>query len=121
MDLIRWRAMDQLNGYHLKGAKIFGPMESLFVDEEGESVLLYDQSDESKNNVSSHSDGEYLLTSRKTSTNEYYNGFYFFEAHYLYPIAVQHFLITSPDGASTENSPIYQNPGWPIVAGATCE
>lgn len=121
MDLIRWRAMDQLNGYQLKGAKIFGPMESLFVDENGESLLRYDQADEADNNVSSPSDGEYLLPNRKTSANEYYNGFYFFEAHYLDPIAVQHFLITSPDGASVENSPIYQNPGWPIVAGATCE
>lgn len=121
MDLIRWRAMDQLNGYQLKGAKIFGPMESLFVDENGQSLLIYDQSDDSKNNVSSPSDGDYLLPSRKTSTNEYYNGFYFFEAHYLNPIAVQHFLISSPDGVSVENSPIYQNPGWPIQAGATCE
>lgn len=122
MDLIRWRAMDQLNGYQLKGAKIFGPMESLFVDSEtGESLLKYDQSDDANNNVSSPSDGIYLLPNRKASTNEYYNGFYFFEAHYLDPIAVQHFLITSPDGASVEESPIYQNPGWPIVAGATCE
>lgn len=121
MDLIRWRAMDQLNGYQLKGAKIFGPMESLFVDENGESLLRYDQADEADNNVSSPSDGDYLLPNRKTSANEYYNGFYFFEAHYLDPIAVQHFLITSPDGASVGDSPIYQNPGWPIVAGATCE
>ena len=28
MDLIRWRALDQLNGYQLDGAKIFGPMKS---------------------------------------------------------------------------------------------
>lgn len=121
MDLIRWRAMDQLNGYQLKGAKIFGPMQSLFVDDSGNSLLKYDQADEADNNVSSPSDGDYLIPSRKTSTSEYYNGFYFFEAHYLDPIAVQHFLITSPDGASVEDSPIYQNPGWPIVAGATCE
>ena len=121
MDLIRWRSMDQLNGYQLKGAKIFGPMQSLFVDDKGNSLLLYDQSDEAKNNVSSPDDGPYLIPSRKNSTSEYYNGFYFFEAHYLDPIAVQHFLITSPDGSSVENSPIYQNPGWPIVSGATCE
>ena len=30
MDLIRWRALDQLNGYQLEGAKIFGPMKSIF-------------------------------------------------------------------------------------------
>ena len=32
MDLIRWRALDQLNGYQLEGAKIFGPMKSIFGD-----------------------------------------------------------------------------------------
>ena len=36
-------------------------------------------------------------------------------AHYLDPIAIQHFLIT---GASdTSASPLYQNPGWPLQAG----
>ena len=108
MDLIRWRALDQLNGYQLEGAKIFGPMKSIFGDN-----LKYDQADEKNNNVSSPSLSDY--------TNQYYNGLYFYEAHYLDPIAVQHFMITSPDGSTVSQSPIYQNPGWPITAGATCE
>ncbi|WP_455673816.1 RagB/SusD family nutrient uptake outer membrane protein [Phocaeicola sp.] len=121
MDLCRWRAMDQLNGYQLEGSKIFGPMKSLFVDGSGSSLLQYDQEDQSKNNVSSPSLSDYLRPNQKTTTNQYYNGFHFFEAHYLSPIAVRHFLITSPDGKTASDSPIYQNPGWPIVAGATCE
>ena len=116
MDLIRWRALDQLNGYQLEGAKIFGPMKSIFGDN-----LKYDQADEKNNNVSSPSLSDYLRPNQVTSTNQYYNGLYFYEAHYLDPIAVQHFMITSPDGSTDSQSPIYQNPGWPITAGATCE
>lgn len=116
MDLIRWRALDLLNGYQLEGAKIFGPMKSIFGDN-----LKYDQADEKNNNVSSPSLSDYLRPNQVTSTNQYYNGLYFYEAHYLDPIAVQHFMITSPDGSTVSQSPIYQNPGWPITAGATCE
>ena len=116
MDLIRWRALDQLNGYQLEGAKIFGPMKSIFGDN-----LKYDQADVKNNNVSSPSLSDYLRPNQVTSTNQYYNGLYFYEAHYLDPIAVQHFMITSPDGSTVSQSPIYQNPGWPITAGATCE
>ena len=116
MDLIRWRALDQLNGYQLEGAKIFGPMKSIFGDN-----LKYDQADEKNNNVSSPSLSDYLRPNQVTSTNQYYNGLYFYEAHYLDPIAVQHFMITFPDGSTVSQSPIYQNPGWPITAGATCE
>ena len=119
-DLIRWRAMDQLKGYQLEGAKIFGPMEDLFV-ENGKGLLLYDQADQSKNNVSSPSLSKYMRPNQKTTTNQYYNGFFFFEAHYLDPIAVQHFRVTASDGSTVSDSPIYQNPGWPITAGATCE
>ena len=90
MDLIRWRALDQLNGYQLEGAKIFGPMKSIFGDN-----LKYDQADEKNNNVSSPSLSDYLRPNQVTSTNQYYNGLYFYEAHYLDPIAVQHFMITS--------------------------
>lgn len=116
MDLIRWRALDQLNGYQLEGAKIFGPMQPIFGDN-----LKYDQASDKDNNVSSPTLSEYLRPNQVTKTNQYYNGFYFFEAHYLDPIAVQHFLITSPDGVTVSQSPIYQNPGWPITAGASCE
>ena len=116
MDLIRWRALDQLNGYQLEGAKIFGPMQPIFGDN-----LKYDQASEKDNNVSSPTLSDYLRPNQITSTNQYYNGFYFFEAHYLDPIAVQHFLITSSDGTTVSQSPIYQNPGWPITAGASCE
>lgn len=116
-DLYRWRALDQLNGYQLEGCKIFGPMQSLYGDK-----LVYDQADQSKNNVSSPSLSEYLRPNQKTNVNNlYYNGFYFYQAHYLQPIAVQNFLNTADDGSTISTSPIYQNPGWPTVAGSPCD
>lgn len=116
-DLYRWCALDQLNGYQLEGCKIFGPMKSIFGND-----LVYDQSDQSKNNVSSPSQSEYLRPNQKTSVNNlYYDGFFFYQAHYLQPIAVQNFMNTASDGSTIADSPIYQNPGWPTVAGSPCE
>lgn len=39
-------------------------------------------------------------------------------AHYLDPIAAEHFLVTS-SGGDLNSSPIYQNPGWPMTGGGT--
>lgn len=114
-DLIRWRAMDQLNGFQIEGCKIWGPMQNDYP----EGVLLADQSNESSNTVSSPKLSQYQRPYQIVqSNNNFYNGLFFNDAHYLVPIAVQHFQITAPDGQSVDQSPIYQNPGWPIVAGS---
>ncbi len=101
-DLIRWRAMDQLDGYILEGFKV---------------STLYDQYTETQKENIIYEPGvsDYV---RPNKSGNYANGFYFTEAHYLDPIAVKHFQITAPDGASVAQSVIYQNPGWPIEAGA---
>ncbi|WP_291862288.1 RagB/SusD family nutrient uptake outer membrane protein [Marinilabilia sp.] len=117
-DLIRWRAMDQLNGFQIEGCKIWGPMQNNYDD----GILLADQSDEKLNTVSSPGLSEYLRPYQIVqSNNNYYDGLYFTEAHYLEPIAVQHFLISADDGQTISTSPIYQNPGWPTVAGQGAE
>lgn len=114
-DLIRWRAMDQLNGFQIEGCKIWGPMK----DDYAEGILLADQPSESSNTVSSPNLSSYLRPYQIVqSNNNFYNGLFFHDAHYLEPIAVQHFMITASDGKSVETSPIYQNPGWPIAAGS---
>lgn len=112
-DLLRWRAMDQLNGFQIEGMKIWGPVNAEY--EAG--ILIADQADESKNTVSSPSLSDYLRPYQIVqSNNNFYNGLFFTEAHYLEPIAIQHFLISSEDGEDVNTSPIYQNPGWPTVA-----
>ena len=115
MDLIRWRAMDQMidTPYHIEGFKLWGPMQNWYKDSNGNSTLTYGIGDAST--VSDPSRSEYLLPYEKTSTSLVYNGYRWAMAHYLHPIALQHFLITSKDNDVT-TSPIYQNPGWPTQA-----
>ena len=123
-DLYRWRSLDQLKGgkFFLHGAKIFGPMLASYP----KNRLKYDQPKMSDNNVSSPSDvtgglngdPSYLSMFRVTNESQYYNsGMCWHMAHYLSPIAVNHFLESSADGVSIETSPIYQNPYWGTVNG----
>lgn len=123
-DLIRWRALDQLKTqrYYRHGCKIFGPMLEWFTHSKGKlKKMLYDQSDPNKNNVSSPTDIEgglngdpkYFSLDRISSKNDWYDSGYSWRmAHYLDPIAESHFLESTADGTSVDQSPIYQNPYW---------
>lgn len=109
-DLYRWRSLDQLNNNRIYGSKVID-----------KSAYNYSSKDGSVNN--------YLDDKKIVLDNEgyidiltaasYADGLTFCEAHYLDPISVQHFLITSSDGIDVTTSPIYQNPGWKIEAGTT--
>ena len=114
MDLLRWRAMDQLftTPYHIEGFKLWGPMQNWY----NASALTYGIGDNSA--VSAPSLSLYLRPWEKTTTSVAYNGLKFTMAHYLDPIATQHFMITTNDGNDLTKSPIYQNPGWPTTANA---
>lgn len=111
MDLIRWRAMDQLNGFKIEGIKVWGPMKDVYG-----SRLIYGGT--TTNTASDPALSDYLRIHQISPNNQYYDGYSFTEAHYLSPIAADHFLIASPDGQSPEASPIYQNPGWTTIAGS---
>ncbi|MDL2208196.1 RagB/SusD family nutrient uptake outer membrane protein [Parabacteroides sp. OttesenSCG-928-O15] len=111
MDLCRWRAMDQLitNPYHLEGFHLWNtPMEGWYTG------LVSDGS--SNANVSSKDKSEYLRPHERYPDQAGYNGATWKMAHYLRPIVVKQFQITSEDGANTSTSTIYQNPYWPVVA-----
>lgn len=112
-DLRRWRAMDQMiaTPYHVEGFKLWGPMKNWYPA----AQLTYGIGD--KSTVSSPALSPYLRVYQKTTTSLAYNGYKWTMAHYFYPIAIQHFLITSK-GGDMANSPIYQNPGWPLEASA---
>ena len=43
-----------------------------------------------------------------------YNGYNWHMAHYLEPIAIQHFKITATDQEGYSDSPVYQNPYWSL-------
>lgn len=112
MDLCRWRAMDQLmtKPYIPEGIHFWNtPMQQ----EVDASKIIADGS--TKANLSSSELSEYIRPFQKSPNQRCYNGFTWHMAHYLQPIAVKHFQITSPDGATIANSPIYQNPYWPTT------
>ncbi|WP_186755238.1 RagB/SusD family nutrient uptake outer membrane protein [Echinicola salinicaeni] len=119
-DLKRWRALDQLktDPYIVEGFKLFGPMEEWYENEDGTSTLI-PAGTSGTPNVSNPNESEYLRPYRinLSSSNFVQDGYKWAYAHYLEPIAIQHFIITTPDGSgSPENSVIYQNPGWPLQA-----
>ena len=84
----------------------------------GESKLIYGND---KSNVSSPEDSEYLRPHRKRTNQLGYDGFIWLMAHYLEPIRIDQLMITAPDSKTVENSPIYQNPYWPMEAGLAAE
>lgn len=110
-DLRRWRSMDQMisTSYHIEGFKLWGPMKQWY----DASKLTYGIGDRST--VSDPAISSYLRIYEKNTTSLAYNGYRWTMAHYLSPIAIQHFLITSPNN-DVSGSPIYQNPNWPLTA-----
>ncbi|PKB15148.1 RagB/SusD family nutrient uptake outer membrane protein [Flavobacterium sp. 5] len=110
-DLKRWRAMDQMisTPYQIEGFKLWGPMKDWY----NPAKLTYGIGD--KSTVSDPAISSYLRVNQKNPTTLAYNGYRWTMAHYLSPIAMQHFLITSPNGDAS-GSPIYQNPNWPTTA-----
>ena len=121
MDLKRWRAMDQLisTPYHIEGFKLWGTMQDWYKNDDGASILVYGL-DNASSNVSPPDRSEYLRPYEISSKSLVLDGYTWAMAHYLSPIAVQHFLITSKNN-DVSQSPIYQNPGWPTMANSGAE
>lgn len=115
-DLRRWRAMDQMmtKKYHIEGFKLWNTDLPERYAAAGYD-LIYDQDPNS--NVSSPALSDYLRPYEILKNNRAFNGYGWHMAHYLSPIAIQHFLITSDGGdGNYSDSPIYQNPYWPTEA-----
>lgn len=120
-DLKRWRSMDQLMAkkYHIEGFKLWNTDLPEKYAAAGYN-LIYDQDPSS--NVSSPSASDYLRPYEILKTNRAYEGYGWHMAHYLNPIAMQHFMITSTeDRDAYSDSPIYQNPYWPVKANYPAE
>lgn len=117
-DLKRWRSLDQLktSPYIVEGFKIWGPMQKWYSNAE----LIEPSEGGNTATVSSKDESEYLRPYRITlgSGNLVKDGYYWAFAHYLDPIASEHFIITTPGGSGDlGGSAIYQNPGWEKEAG----
>ncbi|MDR2816427.1 MAG: RagB/SusD family nutrient uptake outer membrane protein [Proteiniphilum sp.] len=116
MDLQRWRSMDQMitTPYHIEGFKVWGPMKEWYKNDDGSYNLNYGL-DTSGSIISPPDRSEYLRPYEKNRNSLVLDGYRWNMAHYLSPIAIQHFVLTSKDG-DLSTSPIYQNPGWPLTA-----
>lgn len=115
-DIRRWRAMDQMiaKPFHILGMNLWETMahDANFLAANAGGIS-------EGNNVSPQSFSKYLAPFRVMSNNRLYNGYKWNMAHYLDPIAIQHYLITG--GGKIDASPLYQNPGWPLKAGVGAE
>lgn len=120
-DLKRWRSMDQMmtKKYHIEGFKLWNTDLPERYAKAGYN-LIYDQDPNS--NVSSPALSDYLRPYEILKNNRAYEGYGWHMAHYLNPIAMQHFIITSTtDKENYSDSPIYQNPYWPVKANNPAE
>ncbi len=118
-DLIRWRACDQINGYQIEGMKYWGTVyEGAWRD--GSTNLAMVDVEGGKGNISSKEiSGDYIRPYQISKiNNEVFDGYKFTPAHYLSPIAQSVFRQTAAgDQTDLNTSVVYQNPGWPKIAG----
>lgn len=116
-DLRRWRSMDQLadTPYFVEGIKVWGDYYKALYEAAGaenkDYQLKYEGDDA---NVSSPALSKYLRVYQYNKESLGYNGYTWHMAHYLDPIAIQHFKITSSDPEGYSDSPVYQNPYWSL-------
>jgi len=115
-DVRRWRAMDQMinTPYHVYGVNLWDQLAS-----NPDFLEVNSNNLKEGENVSPKSFSKYFAPYHILSNNRVYDGYRWNMAHYLDPIAVQHFLITGNGTASA--STLYQNPGWPLQAGMGAE
>lgn len=97
LDLKRWRSLDQMVNYQVEG---FNLWDNMFTKYQSTQIQV--------GIVSQSSVGIYLRPFQVVATNTVYNGYNFPKQHYLEPIPVSEIIMTG-----SENSTIYQNPGWP--------
>lgn len=126
MDLKRWRALDQVKNYHVRGFDFWDSMYTLYTNPSPAdasealkpiSIVEYGSSDGTAN-ISAHNDpyadGKYMLPYRKNKANIGFDGLTWTTANYLYPISSVEFRLTTAVEGSNDytTSSIYQNPGW---------
>ena len=115
-DLIRWASLDQVKNYQVEGINFWDQtyQNASFVNDKGVSLIIADGS--AKATMSAKELTKYIRPYQIQKTNNIlYNGYTFYQAHYLYPFSYQEMQLCSPDGTA-ENSNLYQNIYWPVEA-----
>ena len=115
-DLIRWASLDQVKNYQVEGINFWDQtyQNASFVNDKGVSLIIADGS--AKATMSAKELTKYIRPYQIQKTNNIlYNGYTFYQAHYLSPFSYQEMQLCSPDGTA-ENSNLYQNIYWPVEA-----
>ena len=115
-DLIRWASLDQVKNYQVEGINFWDQtyQNASFVNDKGVSLIIADGS--ANATMSAKELTKYIRPYQIQKTNNIlYNGYTFYQAHYLYPFSYQEMQLCSPDGTA-ENSNLYQNIYWPVEA-----
>ena len=115
-DLIRWAALDQVKNYQIEGVNFWDQIyqNPSFVDKNGVSLIIADG--DAKATMSAKTLSKYVRPYQIQKTNNIlYDGYTFYQAHYLSPFSYQEMQLCSPDGTA-ENSNLYQNIYWPVEA-----
>lgn len=126
MDLKRWRSLDQVRDYQVRGVNFWDQLYQLYTHPAAVDasqplkpvdIVEYGNSNKAAN-ISAKSDkyaqGKYLLPYRKSKSNIGFDGLTWTAANYLYPISNVEFRLTTAVPGSTDytTSSIYQNPYW---------
>ena len=126
MDLKRWRSLDQVRNYQVRGVNFWDQMYQLYTHPAAVDasqplkpvdIVEYGNSNKAAN-ISAKSDkyaqGKYLLPYRKSKSNIGFDGLTWTAANYLYPISNVEFRLTTavPGSNDYTTSSIYQNPYW---------
>ena len=115
-DLIRWASLDQVKNYQIEGVNFWDQIyqNPSFVNDKGVSLIIADG--DAKATMSAKTLSKYVRPYQiQKSNNILYDGYTFYQAHYLSPFSYQEMQLCSPDGTA-ENSNLYQNIYWPVEA-----
>ena len=119
-DLIRWRACDQVNGYQIEGMKYWGTVyEGTWRNKDNDDMVIVDAVSGKGNMSDKNISGDYIRPYQISKINNLvFDGYHFTPAHYLSPIPQSIFRQTAAgDQTDLKTSVVYQNPGWPMIAG----
>lgn len=141
-DLKRWRAMDQVKSYQIEGMNFWSslaksPLFTWTLEHDFPGKKIEDLKPEEReklgsskivatgdagSNMSSSSLAIYIRPYQVIKKNNpMYDGYTFYQAHYLNPFSFQEIQLATPQGKDLEDSHLYQNPGWPSVANGEAE
>lgn len=128
-DLKRWRSLDQVGTtqtYVAQGCNLWDELyQNAAYGTDGSSFIQADAASGTPN-ISAKSDtyaeGKYVLPDRRIQTsNLVWDGYIWSEANYLNPLPIDEMVLTvdvADDGSyNIYDTPLYQNPNWPYVAG----